>query len=312
MTEPAEKPRRGLRRLRLANARERFLRRPPFDLKKALFILPNAFTASSIFCGLYAVMMATKPDGGSDAFYQAALAIFYAGFFDLFDGRVARLTRTQSDFGVQMDSLADAISFGVAPSVLVYRWALMDLGFAGKVVAFVFCACGVIRLARFNVLAQRGEGSPDYFLGLPIPVSAAMLVSLVVMHHKSLATPVQAKGSVVALTLVLSYLMVSNVRYFTFKSYRPELRHVPLMIIGALLAVLVTVAVHVSAVLVGGLGCYIFYGMLAEVIFFKHRKVNDPIKGHQKSHDKKAQDPNPIEASAKDTAIKETPVASPS
>jgi CDP-diacylglycerol--serine O-phosphatidyltransferase len=248
-------------------------RRLPFDLKKALFILPNAFTVSSIFCGVYAIMQATKPDATSVAFYQAAMAIFYAAFFDAFDGRVARLTKTQSDFGVQIDSLADVISFGVAPCILIYRWALFDLGLAGKLVAFTFCACGAIRLARFNVLAARGEGSPNFFVGLPIPGAAAMVVSLVIAQTRSLGVPVEAKGSVLALVLILSYLMISNVRYPTFKTYRPRLMHVPLYLVGAGLALATTLLFRVSVTLVGIIGCYIVYGLVAEVFFFRRRRI---------------------------------------
>jgi CDP-diacylglycerol---serine O-phosphatidyltransferase len=247
-------------------------RKLPFDLKKALFILPNAFTVSSIFCGLWAILEATTGSDGL-ALYQAGLAIFFAGFFDMFDGRVARLTRTQSDFGVQMDSLADVISFGVAPSVLVYKWALQPLGLLGKLVAFSFAACGAIRLARFNVLAARGEGSSTHFVGLPIPMAAAMLVALVIAHHFTLATEVQAHYSVLFLVAVLCYLMVSNVRYRTFKDFRPTARTVPILalVIGGGFAV--TFLVHPSAAVVFVIGGYIFEGLLEEVVFFRRRRA---------------------------------------
>lgn len=246
-------------------------KRLPFDLRKALFILPNAFTVSSIFCGLWAILEAT---GGGDelALYQAGLAIFFAGFFDMFDGRVARLTRTQSDFGVQMDSLADVISFGVAPSVLVYKWALVPLGLLGKFVAFSFAVCGAIRLARFNVLAARGEGSSRYFVGLPIPVAAAMVVALVIAHHFTIATEVQAHYSVLFLVAVLCYLMVSNVRYRTFKDFRPSAKTLPI-VLGILVAGLgVAFLVHPSAAVVLLIGGYIFEGLLEEVFFFRRRR----------------------------------------
>jgi CDP-diacylglycerol--serine O-phosphatidyltransferase len=277
--EGGRRRRRFLPLRRRSGPRQR--RRLPFDLKKALFILPNAFTASSIFCGLYAVFTATEEGADTYSFYKAAIAIFFAGFFDMFDGRVARMTKTQSDFGVQFDSLADVMSFGVAPSVLVYKWALGDLGLTGMVVSATFALCGAIRLARFNVLAQRGEGSSSWFIGLPIPVAAAMVVSLVIAQTKTLAEPVQAKGSVIALTLVLGYLMVSNVRYYTFKTYRPSLRTVPFMIAGAVIALFITFTWHASVVLVAAIGGYIFLGLMAEVVLFNKRKVNDPIKGPQ-------------------------------
>src|SRR5471030_1552745 len=132
---------------------ERRKRRPRPNLRKLMFVLPNLFTVSSIFCGIYSITLsAGEPTG--DNFYRAAVAIFFGSFFDAFDGRVARMTRTQSDFGVELDSLADVISFGVAPAILVYKWALSSMGTAGMVICAIYAACGAIRLARFNVLAH--------------------------------------------------------------------------------------------------------------------------------------------------------------
>src|SRR5258708_25141661 len=119
-------------------------------LRKLMFVLPNLFTLSSIFCGFYAITLCAG-EASPSQLYQAALAIFFAMFFDGFDGRVARLTKTQSDFGIELDSLADVISFGAAPALLVYKWALLPLGFVGVFLAFVFVACGALRLARFNL-----------------------------------------------------------------------------------------------------------------------------------------------------------------
>ena len=139
------------------------------NLRKAMFVLPNLFTVSSIFLGFYSMTLASG-DATPEELYRAALAIFFAIFFDMFDGRVARMTRTQSDFGVQLDSLADVISFGAAPALLVYRWALAPMGFMGLFLSFAFAACGALRLARFNVLAARGDkASHRFFTGLPIP-----------------------------------------------------------------------------------------------------------------------------------------------
>lgn len=254
-------------------------RRLPFDLRKALFILPNAFTVSSIFCGFYSILQATTQDETGLALYQAALAIFFAGFFDMFDGRVARLTKTQSDFGVQMDSLADVISFGVAPGVLIYKWALQPLGSLGMVASFAFAACGAIRLARFNVLAARGEGSSRFFVGLPIPVAAAMLVALVIAHHFTLASAVQAHWSVFTLVLVLCYLMVSNIPYRTFKDFRPTLRSLPVILLFVVLGVATAVAVHPSASVVVFLGTFIFWGLLESVFRYpKQRRADRAAK----------------------------------
>src|SRR5689334_6823759 len=129
-------------------------RRRKFDLQRAMFVLPNLFTVSSIFCGFYAITLCLDAPEPIHL-YNAALAIFFGMFFDMADGRVARLTKTQSDFGVQLDSLADVVSFGVAPAVLLWRWALSSLGITGLVIGFIYVACGALRLARFNVLAAR-------------------------------------------------------------------------------------------------------------------------------------------------------------
>src|SRR5437868_9736390 len=131
---------------------ERRRRRRP-DLRKLMIVLPNLFTVSSIFCGVYSIMLSAGEATG-DNFYRAAVAVFFGNFFDAFDGRVARLTKTQSDFGVELDSLADVITFGVAPAILVYKWALYGLGTTGIIISGVYASCGAIRLARFNVLAH--------------------------------------------------------------------------------------------------------------------------------------------------------------
>lgn len=123
-------------------------------LRKLMFVLPNLFTVTSIFCGFYAITLCSG-EAEPVQLYQAALAILFAMFFDGFDGRVARLTKTQSDFGMQLDSLADVMSFGAAPALLVYKWALAPMGFWGLFISFAFMACGAMRLARFNVLALR-------------------------------------------------------------------------------------------------------------------------------------------------------------
>ncbi len=153
-------------------------------LRQLMFVLPNLFTVSSIFCGFYAITLCAGEVGPAQL-YQAALAIFFGIFFDGFDGRVARLTKTQSQFGMELDSLADVITFGVAPAMLVYKWALQPLGFVGIFISFMFAACGALRLARFNVLAQRSHhgGASAFFVGLPIPLAAGVVLSMVIAHH---------------------------------------------------------------------------------------------------------------------------------
>jgi CDP-diacylglycerol--serine O-phosphatidyltransferase len=163
------------------------MRRPTrLDLRKTLFILPNLITLSSVFCGFDSLRISASAQGEED-FYRAALLIVFAMLFDMLDGRVARMTKTQSAFGLQIDSLADVVSFGAAPALLVYEWTLHRVGTPGLVVSFLFVACGAVRLARFNVLSMGESGKPTkpskYIVGLPIPGAAGILVSIVVANH---------------------------------------------------------------------------------------------------------------------------------
>jgi CDP-diacylglycerol--serine O-phosphatidyltransferase len=180
-------------------------------------------TLSSVFCGFYAVILC-GPGAEPQDFYRAALLIIYAMFFDTIDGRVARLTKTQSALGVQLDSLADVISFGVAPAALLYRWSLESLGTVGLLSCFAFVSCGVIRLARFNVLTMNESGAPrkpgKYILGLPIPGAAGIVVSLVVANHSVAGQLPEMSLFVLAVVLVLSACMVSTIRFRSFKDLR--------------------------------------------------------------------------------------------
>src|SRR3954470_4678412 len=153
--------------------------RQKLDLRKTLFLLPNIITLSSIFCGFDSIRLSATSTGNDD-YYRASILLVYALFFDMLDGRVARLTKTQSAFGLQIDSLADVISFGVAPALLVYKWSLYQLGTPGLFISFTFAAKGAGRLARFNVLSMGEGGKPTkpskYIIGLPVPGAAGILM----------------------------------------------------------------------------------------------------------------------------------------
>ncbi|WP_437575305.1 CDP-diacylglycerol--serine O-phosphatidyltransferase [Sorangium sp. So ce887] len=219
----------GLERPRGETARPRPLRIP----RKTLFLLPTLITLSSIFCGFDAVRRSASARSDDD-FQRAALLILFAMLFDALDGRVARMTRTESAFGLQLDSLADLVSFGVAPAVLVYQWALHRLGLAGVLGGFVFAACGAIRLARFNVLsiqeagqeAGRSPTPPRYIVGLPVTGAAGILVAIVMTHRVADGRLGGAGGApaVLATTLLLSLLMVSTLRFRSFKDLRLDAR----------------------------------------------------------------------------------------
>jgi CDP-diacylglycerol--serine O-phosphatidyltransferase len=212
----------GLRRHRRHHARPR----ARLDLRKTLFVLPNLITLCGVFCGFNAIRLVSKDAPGADDVYRAALLLIFAMLFDLMDGRVARMTRTQSAFGLQLDSLADIVSFGVAPSLLVYKWVLHRLPLPGIMTAFVFVACAAIRLARFNVLSSSPSGGPTkpgkYIIGLPTPPATGILVALIIANHGAndalAAEPYTAL--LFAVTIGLSFLMVSNVRFRSFKELK--------------------------------------------------------------------------------------------
>ncbi|MEO1170705.1 MAG: CDP-diacylglycerol--serine O-phosphatidyltransferase [Myxococcota bacterium] len=259
-----------LRIRRKAKAR----RRRRINLGKAMFVLPNLFTISSVFCGFYAIVLSSG-DPGPVELYQATLAVFFGAFFDMADGRVARLTKTQSEFGTQLDSLADMVTFGVAPAVIVYTWGLSELGIAGAFVAFGYVACAAMRLARFNVIAARGGGASSFFTGLPTPLAAAVLVALVMFHQREFSREVTRHIQVVALVGILSYLMISNVRYRSFKDLRPS--RSTFIVFGAVIIVFLTLALWVrsSFALLSFTSAYVVYGLIEEVVFFRRRRSED-------------------------------------
>lgn len=251
------------------------------NLRKSLFILPNLFTLSSVFCGFYAILICTA-DPSDDDFYRASLLILFAMFFDTIDGRVARLTKTQSAIGVQLDSLADVISFGVAPAVLVYRWSLEALGVLGLLVSFAHIACGTIRLARFNVLTTGTGGAPKkpskYIVGLPIPAAAGILISLVVANQYSVSkalpgSPVLILGVVAA----LSFFMVSTVRFRSFKDLKISWRTITFAVIAIGSTVFIAFRFHISFALVWFLTGYIFIGIIEALFRLSRRATGRPV-----------------------------------
>ena len=172
---------------------------PRVDFRKTYYVLPNLFTLSSVLCGFASLALSASGRSGTDL-YLAALAICFGLFFDTFDGRVARLTKTQTDLGRDLDSLADVITFGAAPALLMYKWGLTDFGMMGIFIAGLFVCAGAMRLARFNVLSRRDEASghkkPGKFtLGLPIPPAASLLVFMVIVSHNSGEYKLVSEGS---------------------------------------------------------------------------------------------------------------------
>ena len=177
--------------------------------RKGIYLLPNLLTTGALFGGFYAVL-----SGFSGQYDWAAMAIFAAMLFDGLDGRVARMTNTQSDFGVQYDSLSDMVSFGIAPAVVVYGWGMTGLGKVGIAAAFVYASCAALRLARFNV--QSGINSGKFFIGLPSPAAAALIAGFVWSAQSLQPSFLLSSFSAFLITLA-GLLMVSNFKYPSFK-----------------------------------------------------------------------------------------------
>ena len=205
------------------------------NLRKGVYILPNLITAAGIFAGFYVIIAAT--DGH---YNRAAWFILVAAIFDGLDGKVARLTGTSSKFGVELDSLADVISFGVAPGVLLYLWALRPFGKLGWLAAFLYVICGALRLARFNVQVSTVESRR--FVGIPIPAAACIVATCVLLFYELGGTGTIKMFSMVVLVFLLAILMISNVEYLSLKD--PELfkRQPFLILVVAIILLIVVVA----------------------------------------------------------------------
>ncbi len=209
---------------------------PDRPRRRGIYLLPNLFTTAALFAGFYAIVAAMKGQ-----FDPAATAIFIAMLLDGLDGRVARMTNTQSDFGAEYDSLADMVSFGLAPSLVMYQWVLSDLGKLGWLAAFIFTAGAALRLARFNT--QVGTADKRYFQGLASPAAAAIVVGLVWVGETLELSGRSVTTFAFTLTILAGLLMVSNVRYHSFKGFNFK-EKVPFVTI--LIAVLVIVLVSTN------------------------------------------------------------------
>ena len=244
----------------------------PDKLRRGIYLLPNLFTTGALFAGFYAIVAAMKGQ-----FTTAAVAVVVAGILDSLDGRVARLTHTQSDFGVQYDSLSDLISFGLAPSLVVYLWALAGLaeygtimGKIGWLAAFLYAACTALRLARFNT--QAGVADKKYFQGLASPAAAGCLITLVWLAESQGYSGADLSMVALPVTVLLALLMVSNIRYYSFKSW-PISDTVPFLWLFLLLLLFMLLAIDPPKVLFAIGYCYLVSGPLMTLIERNRRKA---------------------------------------
>ena len=234
-------------------------------MKKGVYILPNLITMGNMFCGFFAIVSAFN-----GAFFRAAVAILIAAVMDGLDGKVARLTNTSSRFGVEFDSLADLVSFGVAPAMLIYAWVLQPFGRFGWAAAFLFAGCGALRLARYNVQVDSSESKN--FTGLPIPAAACMIASLVIMHKHLWGIETQHPLLLMLTAYVLAFLMVSTIKYRSFKALDLKKRHPFSLLVSALLALFILVS-EPQVTLFLAFTVYAFSGIVERLFFSRKVKA---------------------------------------
>ncbi|WP_404399877.1 CDP-diacylglycerol--serine O-phosphatidyltransferase [Idiomarina seosinensis] len=228
---------------------------------RGIYLLPNLFTTAGLFSGFYAIVASMN-----ERYIEAAIAIFIAMVFDGIDGRVARMTNTESDFGAEYDSMADIVSFGMAPALVVYNYALADLGKLGWLAAFIFVAGGALRLARFNT--NLGSSDKRYFQGLAIPSAAALVAGLVWVGNKYEIVGSDMASFAALVTICAGLLMVTNFRYHSFKDVDWKGKVSFLVILIVVLA-FVIVATQPSLVL---FGIFFLYALSGPVLTIKNVK----------------------------------------
>ncbi len=233
--------------------------------RKGIYILPNLFTLAALFGGFYAIVMAMN-----GRFEMSAIGVFCAMVLDSLDGRVARMTNTQSAFGEQMDSLSDMVSFGAAPALIAYIWALKDLGRWGWIAAFVYCACAALRLARFNVNTTVVD--KRYFQGLPSPAAAALVIGFIGLMTELGVRPGASSllldwhgitWVMFAFTLYAGLTMVTNLPFYSFKDVQLK-KSVPFVVIVLMALVIALINIHPPIAL---FGVFVFYGLSGYIVY---------------------------------------------
>ena len=236
--------------------------------RRGIYLLPNLLTTAALFSGFFAIVQAMN-----GRFEVAAVAIFIAMVFDGLDGRVARLTRTQSDFGAEYDSLSDMVSFGAAPALVVYVWALKDLGKLGWIAAFIYCASAALRLARFNTNIEVVD--KRYFQGLPSPAAAALVAGLVWVLIDNNWTGDEAAWYACVLTIFAGITMVSNFRYYSGKDINLR-KSVPFMMVAAIALGFALVSSYPPGVLFALFLAYALSGYVLTALDWINRRKRRP------------------------------------
>lgn len=235
-------------------------------MRKGIYLLPNTLTLCSMLLGFYSILSSLKGN-----YVHAAWAILFATIFDGLDGWVARLTNSTTKFGIELDSLSDLVSFGVAPAVLMYKWALDPFGRIGWAAAFWFMACGALRLARYNV--QMGSTESKSFTGMPIPGAATIVASLVLFYHEMSDMPPGKNILILGLTVLLAFLMVSTLKYHGAKEIDFRQRK-PFWILVAFVLGLTIIVMHPPISLFLFAMIYLLGGIIENIyLFYKRRGV---------------------------------------
>jgi len=234
--------------------------------RRGIYLLPNAFTTGALFCGFYAIVMAMN-----QRFEHAAWAIFVAMLLDGLDGRVARLTNTQSEFGAQYDSLSDMVSFGAAPALVIYEWSLRGLGKLGWIAAFVYCAGAALRLARFNT--NIAVVDKRYFQGMPSPAAAALIAGFILLMVDQGEVGVRYAWVSWALALFAGLTMVTNVPYYSFKDVNFK-KSVPFITVFLIALAFALVSIDPPKVM---FPIFLLYGLSGYVVFAVRLAKGKPV-----------------------------------
>ena len=245
--------------------------------KKGVYLLPNTLTLCGMFCGFYAIMSAIN-----GSFVSAAWAIILANIFDGLDGWIARLTNTTTRFGVELDSLSDLVAFGVAPAVMMYKWSLVPFGRLGWAAAFLFVACGALRLARFNV--QTGAPGSKAFKGMPIPGAATILASIVIFYYvRPEVVEVPDRNIFYPLfTIVLSLLMVSTLRFHGLKEIDFKEKK-PFWVLIVFVLFLFALLVHPSSAIFVFAMAYLVWGIIENILLAMKRSREKRLERQERS-----------------------------
>lgn len=231
--------------------------------KKGVYLLPNTITLCGMFSGFFAIISALNGH-----YLHAAWAIILANIFDGLDGWIARLTNTSTRFGIELDSLSDLVAFGVAPSILLYKWALMPFGRLGWAAAFLFVACGALRLARFNI--QTGAPGSKAFKGMPIPGAATVLASVVIFYYEFWTGVPEKSFFFPAITILLALLMVSTLRYHGVKEIDFREKK-PFWVLIVFVLILFFLLIHPSTAIFIFAMTYLMWGIIENIFLLVRR-----------------------------------------